>query len=286
MERKKLNDLEEYVILRKGTELPFSGRYWNERRKGVYLCQQCGAPLYRSDDKFDAGCGWPSFDAEIPGAVCRVPDADGSRTEIVCSSCGGHLGHVFTGEGLTPRNERHCVNSVSMEFVPDEAEQKDVGYGTAYFAGGCFWGMEYYLARAVGVVAVEPGYMGGTLDNPSYEEVRSGRTGHAETVKVVFDRRETGYEALARLFFEIHDPTQIDRQGPDIGTQYRSAIFYTDPEQRDTAERLTGELTARGYDIVTRIEPAGEFWPAEEYHRRYYDRRGGSPYCHRRVSRF
>lgn len=166
-QKKELTADEKQVIIYKGTERPFTGKYYDFKAKGTYVCKQCGSPLYRSEDKFDSRCGWPSFDDEIPGAVKRVPDADGRRTEIVCAHCGAHLGHVFTGEGLTPKNTRHCVNSISMEFIPAEELKID----TAIFAGGCFWGVEYYMKKAPGVLAVESGYIGGKVEDPSYEEV-------------------------------------------------------------------------------------------------------------------
>lgn len=247
---KPLTPEEKRVIVDKGTEAPFTGRYYKHKEPGTYVCRQCGAPLYRSADKFDAGCGWPSFDDEIPGAVKRTPDADGRRTEITCAKCGAHLGHVFAGEGFTPKNTRHCVNSISLEFVPAAIKEQTE---TAIFAGGCFWGVEHLLSKEPGVLDVESGYIGGHTENPTYEEVCSHRTGHAEAVRVTFDPAKVSYEKLARLFFEIHDPTQVGRQGPDIGDQYRSEIFYTTPAQRETAEKLIAELRAKGYDVVTEV---------------------------------
>lgn len=279
---KPLTPEEKRVIVDKGTEAPFSGQYYKHREEGTYRCRQCGAPLYRSEDKFDAGCGWPSFDDAVPDAVRRSPDADGRRTEITCARCGGHLGHVFTGEGFTPKNTRHCVNSVSMTFEPADKERTE----TAIFAGGCFWGVEHLLAPVPGVLDVESGYIGGRTENPNYEQVCSNRTGHAEAVRVTFDPAKVSYEKLARLFFEIHDPTQADGQGPDIGDQYRSEVFYTTPVQQQTAEKLIAELRARGYDVVTRVTPATTFYPAEDYHQDYYRRKGTQPYCHRYTRRF
>ena len=280
-----LTTFEKYVIVNKGTEPAFSGKYDKFFGEGTYVCKRCGAPLYRSSDKFDSGCGWPSFDDEIQGAVIRTPDPDGMRTEISCARCGAHLGHVFLNEGFTAKNTRHCVNSVSLLFIP-EGSTITAAEDTAYFAGGCFWGVEYYLQQAPGVKSAVSGYMGGHVDNPSYLQVSSHLTGHAETVRVIFDPSETNYEQIARLFLEIHDPTQVNRQGPDIGDQYRSEIFYNNIRQRATAEKLLNILRSKGYNIATIVSPASTFWTAEEYHQDYYFHKGGTPYCHIRVKRF
>ncbi len=284
---KELTPFEKSVILDKGTELPFSGEYLYNNARGIYVCRRCGAPLYRSEDKFASMCGWPSFDDEVPGSVKRTPDADGVRTEITCAGCGGHLGHIFEGEGHTDKNLRHCVNSVSMTFVPDEGEAADrPGIETAIFGGGCFWGVEYMMQREPGVLSVVSGFMGGHLRQPSYEQVCTGTTGHAEVVKVDLDPAITSYETLARLFFEIHDPTQEGGQGPDIGPQYRSVVFYTTEQQRETAGKLVRELNEKGYRAVTSIERARTFWPAEDYHQNYYENKSSAPYCHAYTRRF
>lgn len=280
---RKLTTAEERVILHKGTETPFTGKYDKFFEEGTYVCKRCGAELYRSTDKFDAGCGWPSFDDEIPGAVKRTPD--GFRTEITCSNCGAHLGHVFTGERFTAKNTRHCVNSVSLVFIP-AGSSKMALTDTAYFAGGCFWGVEYYMEQAHGVISAESGYMGGLKVNPTYEDVSSHTTGYAEVVRVIFDPSETNYEQLAKLFFEIHDPTQVNRQGPDIGDQYRSEIFYINKNQKNTAEKLINVLEQKGYPVATQLSPASLFWKAEDYHQDYYVHKGGTPYCHKYIKRF
>jgi peptide methionine sulfoxide reductase msrA/msrB len=269
---------EKHVIEDKGTERPFSGEYYDHFGEGLYTCRRCGAALYSSEHKFRSDCGWPAFDDEFPNAVKRVPDADGHRTEILCANCGGHLGHVFTGERLTKKNLRHCVNSLSMLFVP--ADQAKLG--RAIFAGGCFWGVEYWFERQPGVLAATSGYTGGATENPTYESLHSHGTGHAEAVEVVYDPVRVSYETLAKLFFEIHDPTQRDGQGPDLGAEYRSAIFYLDDAQKATAEKLIADLTARGMAIATELAPAGRFWPAEDYHQDYYTHKGSTPACHRR----
>lgn len=281
-----LNELtpeEEQVIVRKGTEPPFSGKYYEHNENGTYTCKRCDAQLYKSTDKFNSGCGWPSFDDEIPGAVIHSVDADGVRTEITCAKCTAHLGHVFEGERLTSKNVRHCVNSISLDFV--SAQQK-VQTEKAFFAGGCFWGTEYLLQKADGVISTRVGYMGGHTENPTYREICEGTTGHAEAIEVEFDPAETDFETLSRLFFEIHDPTQVDRQGPDVGDQYRSAVFYDNDNQRQVVEKLVLLLKDRGFDVVTQIAEAGTFWEAEQNHQDYYDTSGKQPYCHTYQKRF
>ena len=278
----ELSPEEERIIVHKGTEKPFSGAFFNHFEPGVYTCRRCDAPLYRADDKFKSGCGWPSFDDELPGAVTRKTDRDGRRTEILCAGCDAHLGHVFEGERMTEKNTRHCVNSVSLSFSSDA----DGPIRRAIFASGCFWGTEAMFSDQPGVRATTVGYTGGHTEFPTYRDVCSGRTGHAEAVEVVFDTRKTNYETLAKRFFETHDPTQHNRQGPDVGTQYRSAIFYLNDAQKEIAHSLKKQLESRGLRVTTEITQAGRFWTAEDYHQDYYSRKGTSPYCHSYTERF
>ncbi|WP_418765081.1 bifunctional methionine sulfoxide reductase B/A protein [Mailhella sp.] len=289
-----LTPMEAEVILRKATEAPWTGKYEKNEAAGTYLCRQCGVALYRSADKFNSGCGWPAFDDALPGMVRRLPDADGFRVEIQCNHCGAHLGHVFEGERLTEKNTRYCVNSVSMSFAPAGSEREKLGLalyekarGTsvAVLAGGCFWGVEDAMSKLPGVVDVRSGYTGGHTDRPSYEDVCRGNTGHAEAVLVRFQPEKISYEAIVRRFFEIHDPTQLNRQGPDVGSQYRSAVFWLDESQKATAQKLMEELRSLGYNVVTRLEPAGPFYEAEAWHQDFV-RRTGRGGCHLPVPRF
>ena len=279
-----LTTFEKHVLIDKGTERAFSGKYVHTKEEGIYTCKVCDTPLYISKDKFDSHCGWPSFDDAIPGAIKEVPDADGRRTEIVCANCGAHMGHVFRGEGLTSKNVRHCVNSVSLNFQQKKAQASTVK--KAYFAGGCFWGVEYYLEKIDGVKEVTSGFMGGHLKNPGYYDVIRKDTGHLETVEVVYDPSKVSYETLAKTFFEIHDPTQEDGQGPDIGSQYLSAIFVSNKEESEMIERLIKILERKGFKIATKVLPKAPFYSAEAYHQDYYERKGSKPYCHRKVKRF
>ncbi len=281
MKYNPLTPEEQAVILHKATERPFTGQYVDNKAKGTYICKQCNEPLYRSEAKFESHCGWPSFDDEIPGAVKRIPDADGQRTEIVCANCGAHLGHVFAGEGFTQKNTRHCVNSISMKFIPaSENKETNTNMETAYFASGCFWGTQYHFMKAKGVISTTVGYMGGHTKNPTYREVCTGETGHIETTEVVFDKTKTTFENMVKLFYETHDFTQVGGQGPDIGDQYQSVIFYTSDSQKQIAEKYIKILTEKGYKVATQLRKAPEFWKAEEYHQEYYEKKHGSPYCH------
>ena len=284
----KLNPLtteEKRVIEEKGTEAPFVGEYEKFFQDGVYVCRRCGAILYNSEDKFDAHCGWPSFDAEVPGAVKRTLDADGSRTEITCERCGAHLGHVFVGEKLTEKDTRHCVNSLSMRFVP----KKDFGekIETAYFGSGCFWCADALFSMIRGVLSVTPGYAGGDFENPSYEDVSTGGTGHAEMVKIEFDSTKISYEALLTIFFATHDPTTLNRQGADEGTQYRSIILTESELHQEIAKKFIENLEAEkvfANPIVTEVLPLSKFYPAEDYHKNYYQKNPQAAYCQAVIS--
>ncbi|PID94588.1 MAG: peptide-methionine (S)-S-oxide reductase [Bacteroidales bacterium] len=281
-EFRKLTPKEEAIIVHKGTEPPFSGEFLGNTEEGTYHCKRCGEPLFDSKDMFNSLCGWVAFDDEIDNAITKNKDKDGIRTEIVCASCDAHLGHSFFNEGFTEKETRHCVNSISLTFSPIQDENIEV----VYFASGCFWGTEYYFMKAKGVTHTTVGFMGGHVDNPSYEEVCEKNTGHLEVVEVKFDKRETSYEELLKLFFETHNFTQTNGQGPDIGPQYLSAIFCNLDYQRNLAKQYIDILTEKGYAVATTIRDTSKFWKAENYHQQYYHYKGEKPYCHKYTKIF
>jgi peptide methionine sulfoxide reductase msrA/msrB len=274
--QKSLTDFESYVIEKKGTEPPFTGLYTHHQTPGVYACKRCAQPLYQSDDKFPSHCGWPSFDAHIPGSVKELPDADGRRTEIICSHCQAHLGHVFRGENFTPKNTRHCVNSVSLSFSPKENSLSH----SVVLASGCFWGTQHFLSRIPGVIETTVGYCGGHVENPTYKQVCTGTTGHVEAVRVIFDPLRVKLDEILKIYFETHDFTQFDGQGPDKGPQYLSVMFYRNHEEKQLMEQLITELKKMGYNVATTLKEQAPFWPAEDYHQNYYESKGDTPYCH------
>jgi peptide methionine sulfoxide reductase msrA/msrB len=293
-EWKKVLTPEQYRVMRKrGTEKSFSNQYNDHYEKGIYYCAGCDTPLFRSETKYDHGSGWPSFTAPFDENYIEYLEDNSlfrRRTEVRCAVCGAHLGHVFD-DGPAPKNKHYCVNSVSLDFKraesqpgsesnhsekPDESARKVVKRENAIFAAGCFWGIEDKFSKTPGVISTEVGYTGGHVKNPNYKQVCTDKTGHAEAVKITFDPILISYEELLKVFFSIHDATQLNRQGPDIGRQYRSAIFYCNDEQKMAAKKIVKELESTGRlgkSIATEIVPASKFNKAEEYHQQYYEKR-------------
>jgi len=276
---------EQYKVMRqKGTEAPFCNARWNEKKEGKYYCAACGNLLFVSGRKFDSGTGWPSFLAPVKkGAVAIHADNSlgAERNEVVCARCESHLGHVFSisrkemsdafckskmhiDDGPKPTGKRYCMNSVSMDF-----EEKLAGLQSAIFAAGCFWSVQEKFGKMEGVARATAGYCGGWKKEPSYEEVCNGKTGHAECVLVEYNPKKTSFEALLGSFFSMHNPTTKNRQGLDIGEQYRSAIFWKTAAQKRKAEEKIAEMKKRGVNVVTVVKKAGVFWRAEGYHQNY-----------------
>jgi peptide methionine sulfoxide reductase msrA/msrB len=273
---------EQYAVLRnKGTERPFSGKLLHNKEKGVYTCVGCGNTLFTDEMKFDSHCGWPSFDREISGGkIKQVEDRSHGmvRTEIVCANCGGHLGHLFD-DGPTSTGLRYCVNSTSLNFL--EAS-KSATMDTITLGGGCYWCVEAVYEKLEGVEHVVSGFSGGYVANPTYQEVSLEKTGHAEVVQIVFKPQKTNVEEILQVFFTVHDPTTYNRQGADVGEQYRSVIFYHNDKQRQAARNIIDELNKQGvYEnpVVTELKPFKAFYAADEEHQDYYKKNTNKPYC-------
>jgi peptide methionine sulfoxide reductase msrA/msrB len=276
-----LTELESKVLLGKGTEKAFSGDLLYNKEKGVYECRGCGAPLFSSKNKFESGTGWPSFDQAISEDAIKehVDNSHGmERIEITCANCGGHLGHVFD-DGPTKTGLRYCVNSCSLDFDSMQKSAQD----TITLGGGCFWCVEAIYELLDGVISVESGYSGGTAETATYKKVSSGTTNHAEVVQVVYDPSKVSLYEILEVFFSSHDPTTLNRQGADYGTQYRSVVFYHNKKQKEQANEIIKKLTdEKIFDapIVTEISAFSRFYSAEKYHQDYYANNPKYGYCH------
>jgi peptide methionine sulfoxide reductase msrA/msrB len=316
--RKKLTPEQFQVTQQCGTEPPFRNAYWNNHEPGIYVDVVSGEPLFSSKDKFDSGTGWPSFTKPLePNVVEKKDDTYGmARVEVRSKEGDSHLGHVFDDGPRDRGGQRFCINSASLRFIP-AAELAERGYGrfaaqfglagtpagqalagaaqtptptaqpareTALLAGGCFWGMQDLLRKIPGILETEAGYTGGWMKSPRYDDTHDSKSGHAESVRVVFDPAQLSYaDLLEKWFFRMHDPTTLNRQGNDVGTQYRSAIFYTSEAQRKTAEEVKARVDKSGKwkrPLTTEIAKASEWWKAEPEHQDYLQRNPGGYTCH------
>ena len=299
-----LTDIQKYVTQKGGTERSFDNEYWDNKEEGIYVDIVSGKPLFSSIDKFDSGTGWPSFTKPIQEQnINSFIDKSLSmeRVEVKSESSNSHLGHVFEDGPQDRGGKRFCINSASLKFIAKSDLQKE-GYGEflylfeddiasnsrnlskAILAGGCFWGMEDLFANLEGVIDVKTGYSGGNVKNPTYKIVSSGLSGHAESIEVIYDENKIDYEKILRFFLQIHDPTTLNQQGNDLGSQYRSVIFYINDNQKSKAQELLEKADKSGVfpsKIVTKLEKFNNFYEAEEYHQDYLKNNPYGYTCHR-----
>ncbi len=293
-EWKKVLSPDLYAVAREAdTERAFTGTMWNDETKGTYYCAACGYKLFKSNQKFTSSCGWPSFFEQENKESVTFKDDNSygmKRIEANCGRCDAHLGHLFD-DGPEPTGKRYCMNAISLDFVADadvsntgdiDSSNNEQAEQTIVLGGGCFWCVEAVYQNLQGIKSVYSGYAGGMVENPSYEEVCTGRTGAAEVVEITYDKSVTNLNEIFKVFFTVHDPTTLNRQGADTGTQYRSVIFYKNEDQKKAAESIIAELTKQNVyssKIVTTLEPLKNFYKAEEYHQGYYENNKDKPYC-------